>query len=104
ANGQSGTPTSAVSFSLTIERKERSVYFAALKNGDAENWFGPIITASPVDQSLNVQHLDAAAKATLEIALQGVTDVVGGPPDHDVHVRLNGNDIGALVFDGQAHY
>jgi Peptidase family C25 len=103
-NGQSGPPTGADSFSQTIERKERSIYFAALKNGDAENWFGPIITASPVDQSLNVQHLEAAGKATLEIALQGVTDVAGGPPDHHVHVLLNGNDIGALVFDGQAHY
>ena len=28
----------------TVERKDRSIYFAALRNGDAENWFGELIS------------------------------------------------------------
>ena len=30
----------AQSFWATVEQKERSIYFAAIENGDAENWFG----------------------------------------------------------------
>ncbi len=31
------------SFSFTVERKERSIFFAALLNGDEENFFGPLL-------------------------------------------------------------
>ena len=36
------------SFAFTAQRKERSVYFAALRNGDAENWFGPLVSEDPI--------------------------------------------------------
>ena len=41
------------SFASTVERKDRTVFFGALQNGETENWFGPIIgpgdTAEPTD-------------------------------------------------------
>ena len=97
-------PTDGGSFPHTIERKERSVYFAALINGEAENFFGPVITADPVAQELRVLNLDKGStdKARLEVALQGVTDVTHVAPDHSVKVRLNGVEIGSIEFDGQA--
>jgi hypothetical protein len=86
------------SFSFAVERKDRSVYFAALKNGDAESFFGPVISANPIQQILNVQHLAGSApgEAQLEVALQGATD---GP--HQVSIQLNGFTIQSPVFSGQ---
>ena len=92
-------PVQGGSFPFTIERRDRTVYFSGLLNGETENFFGDIIAAQPVDQSLNVQHLDTEAPpgATLEVVLQGVTQV-----SHLVRVRLNGADLGEVAFDRQA--
>ncbi|MFY9607363.1 MAG: C25 family cysteine peptidase [Blastocatellia bacterium] len=98
-------PGGARSFAYTVERKERTIYFSSLRNGDAENFFGPVIASQPVDQELTLQHLDAAApgEALLEIALQGVTDLPGIGPDHQVKVMLNGAPAGRMMFDGRQH-
>ena len=92
--------TSAQSFPHTIERKDRTIYFAALKNGEAENFFGSIITTEPVDQILNLPHLDPSSpgQALLEVALQGGTNV-----PHRVNLSLNGVVLQEISFDGQAH-
>ncbi len=97
----SGIASTAQNFSATIERKERSTYFAALRNGDADNWFGAIITSDAVTQTLAVEHLDAssATGAALEVALQGVT----ADTSHSVKVKLNGIQVGTISFNGQAH-
>jgi uncharacterized repeat protein (TIGR01451 family) len=98
-------PGGARSFAYTLERKEKTIYFSSLRNGDAENFFGPVIASQPVDQELTLQHLDAAApgEALLEIALQGVTDLPGIGPDHQVKVMLNGVPAGRMMFDGRQH-
>ncbi len=100
----SGNPVKSQSFSFTVERRERSVYFVALKNGDTDNWFGPILTSEPVTQAITLEHLDrdSSVEATVEVALQGVTDLPGSDLDHSVRVLLNGSDIGSVSFDGQA--
>ncbi|MEW6129644.1 MAG: C25 family cysteine peptidase [Acidobacteriota bacterium] len=89
------------SFIETIERRDRSIYFAALRNGEKENFFGAIITAQTVDQTLTLKNLaiNAAEKATLEITLQGVTQQA-----HRVQVQLNGNLIGYLDFNAQQNH
>lgn len=86
------------SFLFTVERKDRSVYLAMVKNGEAENFFGPVIVKEPVEQFLTLRHVDPAPSpdAQLEIALQGVTTGV-----HQVIVQLNGHDVGAMIFPGQ---
>ncbi|HEX5734972.1 MAG TPA: C25 family cysteine peptidase [Blastocatellia bacterium] len=102
--GEAVKPTGGGSFPYTVERKERSVYFAALINGEAENFFGPVVTADPVAQEFRIENLDKGStdKARLEVALQGVTDVTNVAPDHSVKVKLNGVEIGSVAFDGQA--
>ncbi len=94
----------AESFPFTVERKERSVYFSALLNGEAENWFGPVVTSQSVEQAVTVRALDQAAptRAELQISLQGVTELAASP-DHQVDVQLNHQNIGRLVFDGREH-
>ena len=100
-----GNPGGASSFSYTVERKERTIYFSSLKNGDAENFFGRVITSQPVDQELKLQHLDQSSQAdgVLEVALQGVTDLPGPGSDHQVKVTLNGTLVGRMIFDGRQH-
>ncbi|MFL6212997.1 MAG: C25 family cysteine peptidase [Blastocatellia bacterium] len=94
-----GEASGATSFAYTVERKDRSVYFAALKNGDAENFFGAVIASGPVDQSLSLQRVNKAttANAQIEVALQGVTQ-----QPHRVTVYLNGTQVGAVNFSGQS--
>jgi peptidase C25-like protein len=93
-------PTAPGSFSYTVERKERSIYFAALRNGELENFFGAVLSTQPLQQSLTVNHLDASTvqSATLEVALQGVTQLA-----HEVTVALNGTYLGTMTFNAQAN-
>jgi hypothetical protein len=87
------------SFACTIERRDRNIYFAALRNGDAENFFGAVVTAGAVEQKLTINNLarQATARAVLEVSLQGVTQLA-----HQVQVSLNGSPVGQLAFNGQA--
>jgi hypothetical protein len=85
-------------FLHTVELKERTVYFSSLRNGERENFFGAVIGREPVDQSLTLRHVDTqtAGGGTLEVALQGVTQVA-----HLVEVQVNGVKAGTLSFNGQ---
>ena len=88
------------SYPHTIEKKERRIYFGALRNGDEGNFFGPLVyPAVQVDQLLDIRHLDPAASGDglLEVALQGVTTVA-----HRVKVLVNEVEVGELVFEGQS--
>jgi len=94
-DGQS-TP-GASSFVSTVEHRDRTVYYTALRNGEQENFFGAPITAEPVELELQVPSPDAAPAdaQVLEVGLQGVTLV-----PNRVQVTLNEVDLGEVVFDG----
>jgi subtilisin-like proprotein convertase family protein len=94
----SGTPTSQTSFTQTVERKDRSIYFAGLKNGEAENFFGSLIGNFITDQTLTLKNIDLTStkSAELEVALQGVTAA-----SHRVLVEVNGQNVGFVNFDAQ---
>ncbi|HTZ49047.1 MAG TPA: C25 family cysteine peptidase [Verrucomicrobiae bacterium] len=88
------------SFPYTTILEDRTVYFAALLNGEnSDNFFGAVVTSEPIDQTLNVDHRDASSSQplTLTIALQGVTD----QQQHDVTVQFNGASLGTVDFYGQ---
>lgn len=87
-------------FSYTVERRERTVYFSALQNGEAENFFGKVVNATPGSQTLTVRNLFQldAQTATLEVALQGLT-----AGEHHVTVSFNGARLGTLDFAGQTN-
>lgn len=93
-----GLPAIVDGFRYTVERKERTVYFANLKNGEADNFFGPAIEAEPVVVTLRVDHRSEALpqQAFLEVSLQGVTEV-----EHRVQIALNGAPVGEALFSGQ---
>ena len=95
----SGGQGPATSFPFTVEDKPRTVYFAALLNGDASNMFGPLVATAGVQQVMSVQHLDPAAPGagTLEVTLQGVT-----VNPHQVQILVNGVVAGVLNFSNQS--
>lgn len=95
-----GPAASSSSFPFTAERKERSIYFSALRNGDKENYFGPAIAKTGLEQNLFLHHLDAQADGKgifLEVAVQGMNAV-----SHRVSLELNGQPVGEISFSGQA--
>jgi Peptidase family C25 len=91
-----GNPAPA-SFLASVERKDRTLYFSSLRNGEAENFFGPVVSTTGVTQTLNLTNLaPSAGAATLDVAVQGVTLAA-----HQVQVRMNGNTVGTINFSGQ---
>ncbi|HET9425938.1 MAG TPA: C25 family cysteine peptidase, partial [Gemmatimonadaceae bacterium] len=96
--GNSGSP-SASSFPFTFERIEKTVFFTAMvTNGDRENFYGPVITSWPVEQSLTVANRDSAGTAQLQIAIQTATANM----EHVIQVKWNGSVIGNVRIDGIA--
>jgi hypothetical protein len=95
--GSGGTPSPAT-FPFTVKQKERSYFAGWLNNGEAENFFGSVVSYVPVGQVLNVTNpvLSSSLMATLEVALQGATD-----GQHRVKVSLNGAEVGEMAFQGQ---
>jgi hypothetical protein len=93
-----GAPSSARSFTSTVERRDRIIYFSGLLNGERENFFGAVIASQPVDLALNLPHLSQASEnpAEIEVSLQGVTH-----QSHRVLIQLNGDSLDELNFAGQ---
>src|SRR5205085_11198616 len=94
-----GDAAAGGSFLMTVERRDRTLYFPALRNGDKENFFGAVVARDAVDQTLTLQRVNSAAPtmAALEVALQGVTSQA-----HSVMVELNGTPVGTVSFADQA--
>ncbi len=76
--------------------RQRTNYFAALKNGEASNFFGDVVGPAGVTESVSVTHLDGAQPAGLQVVLQGVT-----AGDHQVAISLDGQPVGVCAFAGQ---
>jgi hypothetical protein len=94
-----GDRVSSTSFPFTREKKDRTNYLVALKNGDAPNFFGAVVSATPANQVFKVSHLAPAppGNAGLEVSLQGFS-----AGTHQVKVKVNGVQVGTMVFEGQA--
>ena len=97
AHGDGGSQPQ--SFPETVELKSRTTYFSALLRENTDNFFGPLVSSTPVDQTLSVPDLasGATAEAKLEVVMQGVTE---GVP-HTVSVSVNGATVGDVSFSGQ---
>jgi hypothetical protein len=93
-----------LSFTASVERRDHYLYFPSLNNGEAENWFGALVSSNPFGPSLSLTKVDqqSAEPATLEVALQGL-GAASPPQPHQVRVQLNGQDVGQISFDGPQH-
>jgi len=95
-----GSNLAPASFLTTVELVPKTTYFAALTTSDGNNFFGALVSSTPVEQTLQLPHLDQSAPepARLEVLLQGV--ILG--LQHSVAIALNGTTLGNLTFTGQA--
>lgn len=96
STGSNQPPTS---FSFTVDLTPHTTYFSALITSNGNNFFGPIISSTPVSETLQITHLDKTSTepARLELILQGIILAI----PHDVTVVLNGTTLGNVVFTGQ---
>lgn len=89
-------------FAVTAEHKDRFLYFANVLNGDAENFFGFVLSRPtiPITETISVPNVDLSASGTarLEIALQGVNQV-----PHQVAIQVNNVPTGTISFFGGEH-
>ena len=100
-NGAKSGKPAASSFPYTYWRNERTVFFTALNNGDAESFFGAVVTSWPVTQTVRVAHLDPnGGNAELELILQGATENF----EHNVALELNGQPLGTVKFRDQQRF
>ena len=95
----SGSNQPPASYSTTVELRQHSIYFSALITTNGHNFFGPLVSTTPLDQVLDTPYLDINSNqvAQLEITLQGV--ITAYP--HDVAVALNGTNTSNIIFTGQ---
>ncbi len=75
----------------------RSVYAAAVRNGDASNFFGAAVSTTPVTITVPVPNPDPSSSAApvLTVDLQGLTATA-----HTVDVTLNGLALGTCTLQG----
>ena len=92
-----GSGAAITSFSHRVERRVRSWYFAGLLNGEASNFFEAPTGKWPLDEPIDISHLDDKSGASLQVILQGVTTA-----QHHLLVSLNGLAIAEMHFAGQA--
>jgi hypothetical protein len=91
------TPT-ADTFLSTVQKADKRIFYPSLKNGEADNFFGAVVSIAGVDQPITVKNLSPKAvsgTAQVEFALQGVSNQA-----HNVQIQLNGNLIGQMQYYG----
>lgn len=85
------------SYPTTVARKDRSIYVSSILNGEAENWFGALVTFnSQTVQNLTLSNIDSTAQAHLRVKLQGLTNAA-----HYVNLRFNDTDLGQVNLNLQ---
>ena len=88
-----GHASAGADFLASVERQDRSVYFAAANASDGIDFFGQFVSSTPLDQSVPAAHLSGPDNAMLEVGLQGATKGA-----HNVTVALNGVSLGTVSF------
>ncbi|MGA3349234.1 MAG: hypothetical protein ABSC33_09430, partial [Candidatus Sulfotelmatobacter sp.] len=95
----SGSNQPPASFPYTVEYTPHTTYFSALTTANGNNFFGPLISPTTLDETIPVAHFDvnSTEPVQLEIILQGI--IIALP--HEVTVTLNGSTLGDISFTGQ---
>jgi uncharacterized repeat protein (TIGR01451 family) len=94
-----GSNQPPASFTFGVELTPHTTYFSALINPEGNNFFGPLVDTTPLDETVRISRLDTTSTepSHLEVVLQGI--VLGFP--HDVAISLNGTTLGDVNFTGQ---
>lgn len=96
--GRAGDQAIPAGFQNIAQRKDRTIYVSAILNGDAENWFGAVV--SPTMQTTqdltayNPNELGTGAR--LSVKLQGLS-----MSQHSVSIKFNDVELGPVEFAAQ---
>lgn len=91
-------------FAQTYVKKERFIYSSNILNGDAENFFGTLVTNSGSLVSPYLSGVDFSSPTSgIDLTIQGLTTTA-----HQTVVVLNGHQLGTINFNARnsatAHY
>jgi uncharacterized repeat protein (TIGR01451 family) len=80
---------------FTFERIERSIFDPIANNGDADAFFGTLITTDSGTEPLTAKNFDASygGNATIDLEILGATDMA-----HIIDVVFNGHDLGSIAL------
>jgi len=94
-NHSEGSPSNQTFYTATVERQDRTLYFAGLLNDQKENFFGAVINSNGTQTDLMLRNLvEMGGNAEIYVKLQGLTR-----SSHNVKVEINGQFIGNLNFE-----
>ena len=80
------------SYSQFFHKKERMTYLSALLNGDAENIFGTVVSATGGTVAFNLSGVDfTSPTASIDLSIQGVTRTA-----HQTKLFINNTEVGIL--------
>ncbi len=80
-------------FPSKVVKKERTLYYNKVLNGELENYWGRVISTSASAIPVSIPAVDpSASMATVTVKLQGFTNV-----PHQVNASLNGTPLGIMT-------
>ena len=89
------------SYRVNTEKKERISYVSNILNGDADNYWGSLVSSSPTVIPFAITGIDFTARnIPVTIKMQGFT--TGGP--HSIRVVINNTEVGSITGDGAVAY
>ncbi len=92
-----GVSVTAANYRSVYDKKERVNYVWDILNGDAENYWGNLISSSQMNFSFTLTGVDTTATtATFDIKFQGFSTT-----PHTINISVNGTSIGTQIGSGQ---
>lgn len=88
-------------YPVSVSKKERINYIYDLLNGDAENYWGRIVTTTPTTVPIPLTGIDftSTAAVTFTLRMNGYTTTA-----HQTRVVLNGNPLADITGQQQQNY
>jgi|CXWL01.1.fsa_nt_gi hypothetical protein len=93
-----GTSVSST-YPITAVKKERSSYVNTLHNGDAEDYFGRVISSFPSDIPFTLTGVTLTGNVDFTFKAQGYS-----PGTHLLRLVLNGQELQSMTWNGYAPY
>src|SRR5207244_9146676 len=89
------TTAAAPAFIYTVERRDKLFNVPGVLNGDADNFFGGLVTTSSQPFSINLNNIESTSAGTtqMQVSLVGLT-----LQHHLVNVVLNNSLLGTMDF------
>ncbi|HQX54722.1 MAG TPA: C25 family cysteine peptidase [Pyrinomonadaceae bacterium] len=92
-----GVSISSTNYRAVYDKKQRTNYLWDILNGDAENYWGDLISTNPLNFSFSLTGIDTTASdASVQIKFQGFSLA-----SHSMSISINGNNIGTQTGSGQ---